>query len=118
MGEPYESGPAPAQKPVEVASIPQETTAVETTTQFGDMFDAPSDAVPNADAALPKKGGRPGQEDAERAHMAMYGGTKLTKGMIEQWALNQGKFDAVSKPVKAPRVVSRSLVAPATAVPD
>ncbi|MGQ3077051.1 MAG: DUF882 domain-containing protein [Allorhizobium sp.] len=110
--------PAPAQKPVEVASIPQETAAVETTTQFGDMFDAPSDAVPNADAALPKKGGRPGQEDAERAHMAMYGGTKLTKGMIEQWALNQGKFDAVSKPVKAPRVVSRSLVAPATAVPD
>jgi hypothetical protein len=82
------------------------------------MFDAPSEPVPNADAALPKKGGRPGQEDAERAHMAMYGGTKLTKNMIEQWALNQGKFESVAKPVKAPRVVSRSLVAPATAVPD
>ncbi|MDR7029334.1 DUF882 domain-containing protein [Rhizobium rosettiformans] len=110
--------PAPVEKPVEVASIPQETPAVESTTQFGDMFDAPSDAVANADAALPKKGGRPGQEDAERAHMAMYGGTKLTKNMIEQWALNQGKFESVAKPVKAPRVVSRSLVAPATAVPD
>ncbi|NBB48924.1 DUF882 domain-containing protein [Rhizobium sp. CRIBSB] len=109
--------PAPAQKPVEVASIPQ-GQAVETTTQFGDMFDAPTDPVPGVDAALPKKGGRPGQEDAERAHMAMYGGTKLTKNMIEQWALNQGKFDSVAKPVKAPRVVSRSLVAPATAVPD
>ncbi len=108
----------PAQKPVEVASIPQETTAVESTTQFGDMFDTPSDPVPNAEATMPKKGGRPGQEDAERAHMAMYGGTKLTKGMIEQWALNKGKFEAVTKPVKAPRVVSRSLVAPATAVPD
>lgn len=110
--------PAPVEKPVEVASIPQETPAVEGTTQFGDMFDAPSDPVANADAALPKKGGRPGQEDAERAHMAMYGGTKLTKNMIEQWALNQGKFESVAKPVKAPRVVSRSLVAPATAVPD
>ncbi|MBA4799858.1 MAG: DUF882 domain-containing protein [Rhizobiales bacterium] len=110
--------PAPVEKPVEVASIPQETPAVESTTQFGDMFDAPSDPVANADAALPKKGGRPGQEDAERAHMAMYGGTKLTKNMIEQWALNQGKFESVAKPVKAPRVVSRSLVAPATAVPD
>lgn len=113
------AAPAPAQKPVEVASIPpQPEAAAETTTQFGDMFDAPSEPVPNADAALPKKGGRPGQEDAERAHMAMYGGTKLTKNMIEQWALNQGKFEAVAKPVKAPRVVSRSLVAPATAVPD
>lgn len=110
--------PAPIEKPVEVASIPQETPAVESTTQFGDMFDAPSDPVANADAALPKKGGRPGQEDAERAHMAMYGATKLTKNMIEQWALNQGKFESVAKPVKAPRVVSRSLVAPATAVPD
>lgn len=110
--------PAPVEKPVEVASIPQETPAVESTTQFGDMFDAPSDPVANADAALPKKGSRPGQEDAERAHMAMYGGTKLTKNMIEQWALNQGKFESVAKPVKAPRVVSRSLVAPATAVPD
>ena len=65
---------------------------MESTTQFGDMFDAPSEPVPNAEATMPKKGGRPGQEDAERAHMAMYGGTKLTKGMIEQWALNQGKF--------------------------
>lgn len=110
--------PAPVRKPVEVASIPQQSPEVETTTQFGDMFDTPSDPVPSADAVLPKKGGRPGQEDAERAHMAMYGGTKLTKDMIEQWALNQGKFEAVAKPVKAPRVVSRSLVAPATAVPD
>ncbi len=110
---------APAEKPVEVAAIPpQPEAAVETTTQFGDMFDAPSEPAPSADGALPKKGGRPGQEDAERAHMAMYGGTKLTKTMIEQWALNQGKFESVAKPVKAPRVVSRSLVAPATAVPD
>jgi len=113
------AAPEPVQKPVEVAAIPPQSEAsVESTTQFGDMFDAPAEPVPNADAALPKKGGRPGQEDAERAHMAMYGGTKLTKNMIEQWALNQGKFESVAKPVKAPRVVSRSLVAPATAVPD
>jgi uncharacterized protein YcbK (DUF882 family) len=112
------AAPAASQKPVEVASIPQDAPVEEVTTQFGDMFDAPSDAAPNAEATMPKKGGRPGQEDAERAHMAMYGGTKLTKGMIEQWALNQGKFEAVTKPVKAPRVVSRSLVAPATAIPD
>lgn len=111
--------PAPTQRPIEVAAIPlQDAPAVETTTQFGDMFDAPLVPAPNSDATLPKKGGRPGQEDAERAHMAMYGGTQLTKNMIEQWALNQGKFESVAKPVKAPRVVSRSLVAPATAVPD
>ncbi|MFN7092470.1 MAG: DUF882 domain-containing protein [Allorhizobium sp.] len=113
------AAPAPAAKPVEMASIPpQQEASVESTTQFGDMFDAPSEPVADADAVVPKKGGRPGQEDAERAHMAMYGGTQLTKNMIEQWALNQGKFDSVAKPVKAPRVVSRSLVAPPTAVPD
>ncbi|MGE8105099.1 DUF882 domain-containing protein [Allorhizobium sp. NPDC080224] len=113
------AAPAPAAKPVEMASIPsQQEASVESTTQFGDMFDAPSEPVADADAVVPKKGGRPGQEDAERAHMAMYGGTQLTKNMIEQWALNQGKFESVAKPVKAPRVVSRSLVAPPTAVPD
>ncbi|TPP11966.1 DUF882 domain-containing protein [Rhizobium glycinendophyticum] len=107
---------APAERPVEVASLPQKP-AGEPTPQFGDMFDAPEAAVPGADAALPVKGRRPGQEEAERAHMAMYGGTKLTKGMIEQWALNQGKFETVIKPGKAPRVVSRSLLAPTTTVP-
>ncbi|MGC4408647.1 DUF882 domain-containing protein [Rhizobium rosettiformans] len=113
------AAPAPAAKPVEMASIPpQQEASVESTAQFGDMFDAPSEPVADADAVVPKKGGRPGQEDAERAHMAMYGGTQLTKNMIEQWALNQGKFESVAKPVKAPRVVSRSLVAPPTAVPD
>jgi uncharacterized protein YcbK (DUF882 family) len=106
----------PAAKPVEVASLPQKP-AGEPTPQFGDMFDAPDAAQAATDAAIPVKGGRPGQEEAERAHMAMYGGTKLTKGMIEQWALNQGKFEAVIKPGKAPRVVSRSLLAPATTVP-
>jgi uncharacterized protein YcbK (DUF882 family) len=107
---------APTAKPVEVASLPQ-NPAAEATPQFGDAFDAPEAAVPGQDAAVPVKGGRPGQEEAERAHMAMYGGTKLTKGMIEQWALNQGKFETVMKPGKAPRVVSRSLLAPATTVP-
>lgn len=113
---PGETPAKPAAKPVEVASLPQKP-AGEPTAQFGDMFDAPEATVPGADAALPVKGGRPGQEEAERAHMAMYGGTKLTKGMIEQWALNQGKFETVIKPGKAPRVVSRSLLAPTTTVP-
>jgi uncharacterized protein YcbK (DUF882 family) len=107
---------APIAKPIEVASLPQ-NPAGEATPQFGDAFDAPEAAVPGQDAAVPVKGGRPGQEEAERAHMAMYGGTKLTKGMIEQWALNQGKFETVIKPGKAPRVVSRSLLAPTTTVP-
>ncbi len=112
-----EAAPAtPTPRPVEVASLPQEPTG-EPTSQFGDMFDTPEVSAPGADAAIPVKGGRPGQEEAERAHMAMYGGTKLTKGMIEQWALNQGKFEKVIKPGKAPRVVSRSLLAPTTTVP-
>jgi uncharacterized protein YcbK (DUF882 family) len=111
-----EAPAAPAAKQIEVASLPQNPVA-EAKPQFGDAFDAPDAAVPGQDAALPVKGGRPGQEEAERAHMAMYGGTKLTKGMIEQWALNQGKFETVIKPGKAPRVVSRSLLAPTTTVP-
>ncbi|PYB73091.1 DUF882 domain-containing protein [Rhizobium wuzhouense] len=113
---PAATKPAPAAKSVEVASLPQKP-AGEATSEFGDMFDTPKVSAPGADAALPVKGGRPGQEEAERAHMAMYGGTKLTKGMIEQWALNQGKFETVIKPGKAPRVVSRSLLAPTTTVP-
>lgn len=114
---PMVNAPQPAQRPTEVASIapPERQTSA---TRLGDGFDAPQPQASAADPAVPVKGGRPGQEEAERAHMAMYGGTALTKTMLESWAMSQGRFEAsAAKPGKASRVMSRTLSAPAT-VPD
>ncbi|WP_245281391.1 DUF882 domain-containing protein [Rhizobium sp. AAP43] len=110
------SAPQPAQRPVEVASIPPKSEPASAS-QFGDVFDEPAAGSAKVDPTVPVKGGRPGQEEAERAHMAMYGGTSLTKNMLEQWAMSQGRFEVSDRSVKAPRVVSRALAAP-TVVPD
>lgn len=108
---------APKAAPTQVASIDQKpaTRAVD----FGDtfVFVAPEPDESGVKAGLPAKGGRPSQVEAEQARMAMTGGTKLTKNMIAQWALNKDRFENVAKPVKAPRIVSRSLTAPATVYP-
>lgn len=104
--------------PVQVASIPPRPTPaanhayVRPQGQFGDMFDQPATVENGIEAGLPTKGGRPSTLEAEQARLAMYGGTRLTKSMIAQWALNQERFDSVSKPVKAPRVVQRTLAQP------
>ena len=113
---------APAAQPqqparyIEVASIDREEEA-EPETQFGDMFDTPVGQADGVEAGLPTKGGRPSELEAEQARMAMTGGAKLTKSMITQWALSKDTFATVSKPVKAPRIVARSLSAPGTAIP-
>lgn len=114
---PMLNAPQPAQRPTEVASIapPERQTSAA---RLGDGFDAPEAKSVAADPAVPVKGGRPGQEEAERAHLAMYGGTALTKTMLEKWAMSQGRFEAsAAKPGKASRVMSRTLSAPAV-VPD
>lgn len=99
----------PAEAPVEVAAIAPEPEPASRTIDFGDVFDAPKTAETGIEAGLPAKGGRPSQAEAEAARQAMSGGTRLTKNIISQWALNKNKFDTVDKPVKAQRLVSRAL---------
>ncbi|WP_246318804.1 DUF882 domain-containing protein [Peteryoungia desertarenae] len=112
--------PAQAEPPpVQIASIPPRPAPaanhayVKPQGQFGDMFDQPVAVEDGVEAGLPTKGGRPSALEAEQARLAMYGGTRLTKSMIAQWALSQERSDSVSKPVKAPRVVQRTLAQPA-----
>ncbi|PZU84041.1 MAG: hypothetical protein DI528_15455 [Shinella sp.] len=108
---------APKAAPTQVASIDQKPAA--RAVDFGDafVFVAQEPDESGVKAGLPAKGGRPSQVEAEQARMAMTGGTKLTKNMIAQWALNKDRFETVAKPVKAPRIVSRSLTAPSTVYP-
>ncbi|MCL6706592.1 DUF882 domain-containing protein [Pseudomonas sp. R2.Fl] len=98
----------PSQKPqpnVQVAALQPKPSAPE----FGDVFDTPKPTVSYVSAGLPAKGGRPTEVEARAARTAMQGGTGLTKDMIANWALSSERFETSSKPVKAPRVVSRTL---------
>ncbi|GAA4174840.1 DUF882 domain-containing protein [Shinella granuli] len=63
------------------------------------------------------KGGRPKKKDADAASRgAIRTEPKLTQKIISQWALTQGRVATFSKPVKAPRFVSRTLRAAPTTV--
>lgn len=96
------------QAPVQVAALAPSAQRAD----FGDVFDAPGKVKTEKsgiEAGLPAKGGRPNRADAEAARVAMTGGTALTQTMLSQWAISQNKFETVAKPVKAPRVVSRTL---------
>jgi Uncharacterized protein conserved in bacteria len=98
----------PSQKPepkVQVAALQPKRSPAE----FGDVFDAPKPTVSYVSAGLPAKGARPTEAEARAARTAMQGGTGLTKDMIANWALSSDHFEKTSKPVKAPRVVSRTL---------
>lgn len=106
--------PAPA---VEVASVAPQPKPKAVSSEFGDGFDVPKvEGNTGIEAGLPTKGKRPSQAEAEAARVAMSGGT-LTKDMISYWALNQGGLEKAEKPNKAPRIVSRSLSAPAAVLP-
>lgn len=98
----------PATKPepkVQVAALQPKRAPAD----FGDVFDAPKPNVSYVNAGLPAKGDRPTEAEAQAARVAMQGGTSLTKDMIATWALNSEGVEKTSKPVKAPRVVSRTL---------
>lgn len=98
----------PSTKPepkVQVAALQPKRSPAD----FGDVFDAPKPNVSYVSAGLPAKGDRPTEVEARAARVAMQGGTGLTKDMIANWALNEERFEKSSKPVKAPRVVSRTL---------
>jgi uncharacterized protein YcbK (DUF882 family) len=63
------------------------------------------------------KGGRPKKKDADAASRgAIRTEPKLTQKIISKWALTQGSVATLSKPVKAPRFVSRTLRAAPTTV--
>ncbi len=69
--------------------------------------------------AAPRKGNRPRPTDAAAAApSAVLTKPKLTKDMLAQWALSNGKSATLSKPVKAPRFVSRQMRAQPEAVYD
>ncbi|WP_250955343.1 DUF882 domain-containing protein [Rhizobium sp. CG5] len=109
--------PAETAKPraTEVASIAPAKPSTRTV-DFGDVFDEPKPVDTSVEAGLPAKGGRPSLSEAEAAHRAMTGGTKLTGNMLSQWALNKERVGTVGKGGKAPRIVSRSLSAESAAV--
>lgn len=113
------SHPAPAPKPshqVQVAALAPQPKPAGRSVNFGDVFEVPVATDELIEAGLPTKGARPSPAEAAIAHGAMSGGTKLTKNMISQWALNRDRFDTMAKPVKAPRVVSRALITDPSAV--
>ena len=63
------------------------------------------------------KGGRPKKKDADAASRgAIRTEPKLTQQIISEWALTTGRMATFSKPVKAPRFVSKSLRASPTTV--
>jgi uncharacterized protein YcbK (DUF882 family) len=97
--------------PVEMAALVS-TNAGATRSLAGlDAFDG----KPAEDTA--SKGGRPKKKDADAATRgAIRTEPKLTQKIISQWALTQGRMATLSKPVKAPRFVSRTLRAAPTTV--
>ena len=65
----------------------------------------------------PSKGGRPKKKDADAASRgAIRTEPKATQKILSQWALTQDSVSTLSKPVKAPRFVSRTLRAAPTTV--
>lgn len=89
------------EEPVELAAfVPRPSGAAR---EALTAFDVPVNEVP-------AKGGRPKKQDAEAAARgAIRTEPKLTQKIISQWALTQGRVATLSKPVKAPRFVSRSI---------
>ncbi|WP_092935710.1 DUF882 domain-containing protein [Rhizobium sp. 9140] len=98
----------PANPPVELASYaPAPSSAPRD--PFGSAFDVP--------AEVPTKAARPKKVQADAAHRtSVRTEPKLTQKIIAEWALSTSRMATLSKPVKAPRFVSRSLRASPTTV--
>lgn len=97
-------------EPVELAALVPHPASANRSQNGLTAFDVqPSD--------VPTKGGRPKKKDAEAAARgAIRTEPKLNDNIISQWALAQGRVETLSKPVKAPRFVSRTLRAAPTTV--
>ena len=97
--------------PVEMAALVSTNTGGTRSLAGLDAFDGKPAEETQA------KGGRPKKKDADAASRgAIRTEPKLTQKIISQWALSQDRVATLSKPVKAPRFVSRTLRASPTTV--
>lgn len=101
--------PVQEEQPVEMAAFVPQSGAAARAALFEDAFDN------NAEA--PAKGKRPNKLEADAAtRSSVRTEPKLTRQIISSWALTNGRMATLSKPVKAPRFVSKSLRASPTTV--
>ncbi|OBZ95337.1 ATP/GTP-binding site motif A [Pararhizobium polonicum] len=97
------------QPPVEMAAFVPQSGAQARAAIFDDAFET------NAEA--PTKGKRPKKQEADAAtRSSVRTEPKLTQQIISSWALTNGRMATLSKPVKAPRFVSKQLRASPTTV--
>ncbi|MDK1375276.1 MULTISPECIES: DUF882 domain-containing protein [unclassified Sinorhizobium] len=101
--------PEPTAQPIEMAAYAPRSDASSKETIFDSAFDT--------EAEVSAKGGRPKRQDAEAAsRSSVRTEPKLTQKIISEWALSTGRVATLSKPVKAPRFVSKTLRAAPTTV--
>ncbi|MCZ4091509.1 DUF882 domain-containing protein [Sinorhizobium psoraleae] len=100
--------PEPTAQPIEMAAYAPQSSASSKASVFDSAFGTQAEA--------PAKSHRPKKRDAEAAsRSSVRTEPKLTQKIISEWALSTGRVATLSKPVKAPRFVSKSLrVAPTT----
>ncbi len=105
---PAERQPVAQPQPIEMAAYAPQSGTNARAAIFDSAFDTQAEA--------PAKGGRPKKNDAEAAtRSSVRAEPKLTQKIISEWALSTGRVATLSKPVKAPRFVSKSLrTAPTT----
>ncbi|OCO98036.1 MULTISPECIES: DUF882 domain-containing protein [unclassified Ensifer] len=98
-----------SQQPIEMAAYAPQSGTNARAAIFDSAFDTQAEA--------PAKGGRPKKHDADAATRAsVRTEPKLTQKIISEWALSTGRVATLSKPVKAPRFVSKTLRAAPTTV--
>jgi uncharacterized protein YcbK (DUF882 family) len=98
----------PVRQPVEMAAYAPQASTNGRANAFDGAFDT--------QAGAPAKSGRPKKQDADAAtRSSVRTEPKLTQKIISEWALSAGRVATLSKPVKAPRFVSKTLrTAPTT----
>jgi uncharacterized protein YcbK (DUF882 family) len=103
--------PVKREEPVEMAAFAPQSAAKTRGAVFDDAFNDD-----NA-AEIPAKGKRPKKQEADAAtRSSVRTEPKLTQQIISSWALTNGRMATLSKPVKAPRFVSKTLRASPTTV--
>jgi uncharacterized protein YcbK (DUF882 family) len=101
--------PTPQERPIELAAYVPPSSAETRAAIFEDVFDATAEA--------PAKGKRPNKQEADAAtRSSVRTEPKLTQQIISNWALSNARMATLSKPVKAPRFVSKTLRASPTTV--
>ncbi|HTO34042.1 MAG TPA: DUF882 domain-containing protein [Pararhizobium sp.] len=99
------------EQPVEMAAFVPQTAAKTRGLVFDDAFST------DKNAEAPAKGKRPNKQEADAAtRSSVRTEPKLTQQIISSWALTNGRMATLSKPVKAPRFVSKTLRASPTTV--